>query len=250
LSAGVSFNIQQEKLYATNKHLFSICGSGHYVGITGFATTVDANDAALSVAFTSLEVVKIQVGEFHFRPGQAAPLHTHAAPAFGYVSKGAILYQVEGRDAQLLQTGEVYYEPAGPRIMRFDNASLTEEVIFFDINLQGEGEPFIVFEQPPTENIDRRALPETTYENVRVDGIDIFDYPIQPDAKQAFNLDQPISTYVAEGVVEVRIKGEKTRTYKAGDLFYAYKPGTGVVFVNKSSEAAANVIVFALHKAP
>ncbi len=97
----------------------------------------------LTVNFDAREVVKIEAGDFHFVPGQPAPIHTHAAPAVGYVSKGAILYQVEGEKPQLLKEGDAFYEPVGPRILRFDNASKTEEAIFIDFNLQQAGSPLL-----------------------------------------------------------------------------------------------------------
>ncbi|MGL1701397.1 hypothetical protein ACSTHI_23750, partial [Vibrio parahaemolyticus] len=37
--------------------------------------------------------------------------------------------------------------------------SATEEAVFTDFNLQQQGEPFIVFDHPPTEKIDRRTFP-------------------------------------------------------------------------------------------
>ena len=156
--------------------------------------------------------------------------------------------EVEGREPQLLNTGDVFYEPAGPRILRFDNASLTEEAIFIDFNLQQEGEPFIVFEKPPTEDIDRRPLPETTYDGVNIDGADIYSYTIQPDGKRYLYLSQPVAGYVAEGVVELRVKGKGMQRLKAGENFYQYKEGSGAVLVNTSSVAPAKVIVFKLHK--
>ena len=122
----------------------------------------------LSVHFEAREVVKIEAGDFHFAPGQLAPIHTHAAPAVGYVSKGSIFYQVEGEKPQLLTEGDAFYEPVGPRILRFDNASKTEEAVFIDFNLQQAGEPFIVFEKELTEHIDRRTLPTLTLEGKKL----------------------------------------------------------------------------------
>jgi len=46
----------------------------------------------LTANFEPRKVVKIEAGDFHFAPGQIAPIHTHAAPAVGYVAKGQILY--------------------------------------------------------------------------------------------------------------------------------------------------------------
>jgi len=211
-----------------------------------------ANDPnlKLSVDFPTRTVVKVQAGDFHFLPGQRAPIHTHDAPALGYVSKGTILYKVEGRVPVLLHKGDVYYEPAGPRIMMFDNASTTKEAIFIDINLQQEGEPFIIFENPPTEAIDRRTLPETNYDGVQIDGANIFTHMLQPEAKQYIDTNNPVSGYVAQGNVELRIDGQHVKLLAAGDNFYHYEQDAGLVLVNTSSSKLAKVIAFELHKAP
>ena len=134
----------------------------------------ESTSKLLTANFEPRKVVKIEAGDFHFAPGQIAPIHTHAAPAVGYVAKGQILYQVEGEKPQLLLEGDAFYEPAGPRILRFDNASATEEAIFIDFNLQQEGEPFIVFEKELTEHIDRRTLPTVDLEGQRIDQVDMF----------------------------------------------------------------------------
>ena len=202
----------------------------------------------LSVDFPTRNVVKVQAGDFHFLPGQRAPIHTHDAPALGYVSKGTILYKVEGRPAGLLHEGDVFYEPAGPRIMMFDNASTTKEAIFIDINLQQEGEPFIVFEKPPTEAIDRRTMPETNYEGVKIDGANIYTHMLQPEAKQYIDISNPVSGYVALGDVELRKDGKRVKRLKTGDNFYHYEQGAGLVLVNTSSNKPAKVIAFELHK--
>ena len=128
----------------------------------------------LTAQFEPRRVVQIEVGDFHFTPGQVAPVHTHAAPAVGYVAKGEIIYQVEGEKPQVLREGDAFYEPAGPRILRFDNASATQEAIFLDFNLEQVDEPFIVFEKPPTEAIDRRTLPTIDLEDRIVDQVDIY----------------------------------------------------------------------------
>ncbi|MBL4720674.1 MAG: cupin domain-containing protein, partial [Alphaproteobacteria bacterium] len=123
------------------------------------AGSPDNSVKLLSAHFDARTVTQIEVGGFHFKPGQVAPIHTHTAPAVGYVAKGMIIYQVEGEKPQILREGDAFFEPTGQRILRFDNASATEKAIFIDFNLEQAGEPFIVFEAKPTEAIDRRTLP-------------------------------------------------------------------------------------------
>jgi quercetin dioxygenase-like cupin family protein len=201
----------------------------------------------LSVEFASREVVKVEAGIFYFKKGQPAPVHTHEAPAIGYITKGAILYQVEGEELQLLNTGDAFYEPVGKRILRFDNASATEEAIFVDFNLQQEGEPFIVFENPPTEPIDRRALPTTILDGTNVDEAAISAHILQPGKVKELDNDEPILGYVAEGVIELRIKGKTPQRINARESFYQPKDSSEAVLVNTSSDLPAKVITFTLN---
>lgn len=85
----------------------------------------------LTAEFKARQVAQVEIGDFHFKPGQIAPIHTHTAPAIGYVAKGEIIYQIEGEKPRILRAGDDFYEPAGPRILRFGNASATQEAIFW-----------------------------------------------------------------------------------------------------------------------
>jgi quercetin dioxygenase-like cupin family protein len=66
-----------------------------FAGVTN-ASTGDSSIKLLTAQFESRQVVQVEIGDFHFTPGQVAPIHTHAAPAVGYVAKGQIIYQVKG----------------------------------------------------------------------------------------------------------------------------------------------------------
>ena len=200
----------------------------------------------LSVRFDAREVVKIEAGDFHFVPGQIAPIHTHDAPAIGYVSKGEILYQVEGMKPQLLREGDAFYEPAGPRILRFDNASATEDAIFIDFNLQQENEPFIVFEKELTEHIDRRTLPTVELEGKTITQADIFVTEIEPKGHKRLDADVPVLSYVAEGSVKVVNNGTGTKLYHAGESFSLVKRSDTATVVTDSQVLSAKVISFYL----
>lgn len=242
-------------MYTMKKSLQALALSAALLSVTTVAsTTVIASSTAshestsklLTANFESREVVKIEAGDFHFLPGQVAPIHTHAAPAVGYVAKGQILYQVEGEKPQLLNEGDAFYEPAGPRILRFDNASATEEAIFIDFNLQQLGEPFIVFEKELTENIDRRTLPTVTTEGLNVDQVDMFVSEMEPSGSKSLDNQQLVLGYVAEGIVELTIQGEDSRKIVAGGSFSLPIGQSGVSIVNASSEVPAKVISFYL----
>jgi len=200
----------------------------------------------LSVRFDAREVVKIEAGDFHFVPGQVAPIHTHEAPAIGYVSKGEILYQVEGMKPQLLREGDAFYEPAGPRILRFDNASATEEAVFIDFNLQQKNEPFIVFEKELTEHIDRRTLPTVELKGRSLTQADIFVTEIEPKGHKRLEADVPVLSYVAEGSVKVVNSAKGTQHYHAGESFSLVKRADTATVVNDSQNLPAKVISFYL----
>ncbi len=219
------------------------------VALTGsaFAGASDTSTRLLSAKFEPRQVVQVEVGDFHFKPGQVAPIHTHTAPAIGYVAKGTIIYQVEGEAPQILSAGDAFYEPAGPRILRFDNASATREAIFLDFNLEQAGEPFIVFEEKPTQAIDRRTLPTTKLSGVSVDQVNVHSNDLQPGGQIKLETVNPTFGIVAEGVIELRVNGKATQRIIAGKTFSLPTPGAQATLVNASSEVPAKVITFRLH---
>ncbi len=210
------------------------------------ASAGDSSVKLLTVQFESRQVVQVEIGDFHFIPGQVAPIHTHAAPAVGYVAKGEIIYQVEGEKQQILSAGDVFYEPVGPRILRFDNASATEEAIFLDFNLEQVNEPFIVFEKAPTEAIDRRTLPTIDLVDQSVDRVDIYASELDRSASIVLEGDEPSLGLVAEGVVELQVNGEAKQRIAAGGTFSLSGADSSATIVNVSSEVGARVITFRL----
>lgn len=200
----------------------------------------------LTATFDARPVARVDVGDFHFRPGQAAPVHTHDAPAVGYVARGTIIYQVEGEAPRILRQGDAFYEPAGPRILRFDNASATAEAVFIDFNLQRSGEPFIVFDTPPTEAIDRRALPSIDLGGITVDTVDVFATDLPRRGELTLNAHVPTLGIVAEGIVEIRSPGKPVQRVVAGKSFSVPVSAGTAVIVNASAEIGARVITYRL----
>lgn len=202
----------------------------------------------LAARFEARSIRRIEVGDFHFTPGQVAPVHTHAAPALGYVSKGSIAYQVEGQPLQLLRAGDAFYEPAGPRILHFDNASPTEEAVFTDFNFERTGEPFIVFPTPPVNlKVDRRTFPTVDVATgPDVQGFDIFAETLGPGV----SLDRPakgppvvVMGYVVDGAIEVRA-GTSSRSTAAGRSFDIPATQDKVTLTNPSPSAPARIVTF------
>jgi quercetin dioxygenase-like cupin family protein len=205
----------------------------------------------LTQRFAARPVDQVEVGDFHFLPGQLAPLHTHVAPVFGYVSKGTIFYQVAGQPPQLLHAGDAFYEPVGPDIVHFDNASATEEAIFTDFNFERAGEPFIVFPKPLTEKIDRRAFPSERLAGVTADTMTVVEQIVRPAARVALPRDgETVYVYVAEGSASVTVRGEAPIVYLAGQAFYAPSKDDGSAIANGSTTAPARLIAFHLTHAP
>ncbi len=210
------------------------------------ASAGDSSVKLLTAQFEPRQVVQVEIGDFHFQPGQTAPIHTHAAPSVGYVAKGEIIYQVEGEKQQILSAGDVFYEPVGPRILRFDNASATEEAIFLDFSLEQVDEPFIVFETAPTEAIDRRTLPTIDLVDQSVDRVDIYTSEIDRSGSVVLEGDEPSLGIVAEGVIEFQVNGEAKQRIAAGGTFSLSGADSSATIVNVSSEVIAKVITFRL----
>jgi quercetin dioxygenase-like cupin family protein len=226
-------NIQFRHLRATTLAATLVATLAAGAAFMGLATanTSDGTVRLLSAKFEPRHVVQVEVGDFHFRPGQVAPIHTHEAPVVGYVAKGSIIYRVEGQRPQILRAGDAFYEPAGPRILRFDNASATEEAIFIDFNLERDGDPFIVFENSPTEAIDQ---------------VEAYARELAAGATLSLNNQEPTMALVSEGVVELRTQGGLTRRVAAGVSFALPLDGAEITIVNASSEVPAKVITFLL----
>jgi quercetin dioxygenase-like cupin family protein len=68
----------------------------------------------------TVPVDRIEVLRISMLPGHPAGLHVHNGPVLGSVVEGSVIFQVEGEPESVLGPGEVFYEPEGARIARFD----------------------------------------------------------------------------------------------------------------------------------
>ena len=66
------------------------------------------------------ETGHIEIREIRILPGHAAGLHVHNGPVVGSILQGSVTYQVEGQPEAVLRAGDVFFEPEGERIARFD----------------------------------------------------------------------------------------------------------------------------------
>lgn len=219
--------------------------------------SAESSQDLLSVDFQSRNVVKVEAGFFTFGNSRFSPIHTHVAPAIGYVVKGTILYQVEGEEPRLLRGGDAFYEPVGKRILRFDNASATEGGNFVDFNLLTEDAPYVVLEEPSSQpayrrgaftTVDRQTLSTVRLDDVTVDGADIKTHTIDPDANmQLEGASRPTFGYVAEGTVILRIEGKAAQRFVEHESFYRASDISGAILANASSNLPAKVITFTLN---
>lgn len=212
---------------------------------TVFAAELESRDIKILQAnFDSREVVQVETGGFHFKPGQAAPIHIHAAPTAGYVMKGEIIYQVEGEKQVILREGDAFSEPVGARILRFENASVTEEATFVHFNFQQPGEPFIVVDKKLTRDIERRTLPTLRFEGKPIKKVNVYKRDMGP--RESVHLDSvnPVVGVVAEGVVVIRKDGMPGQRVVAGDTFSIAEPAERITITNGSYEVPAKIISF------
>ncbi len=67
-----------------------------------------------------LATERVEIRRITIAPGYAVGLHVHNGPVFGSIETGSAVYQIEGEPETVLKPGDVFYEPEGVRIARFD----------------------------------------------------------------------------------------------------------------------------------
>lgn len=97
----------------------------------------------LAAALPDWRTTKVDVRAIRFGPGQMTGLHVHPCHVVGYVAVGTAILQVEGQPPQRLETGAAFHEPAGARILRFDNASGEYPLEFIAVYLLQGDQPLI-----------------------------------------------------------------------------------------------------------
>jgi quercetin dioxygenase-like cupin family protein len=213
---------------------------------TNFAGAAKAEEASfvklMTANFLPRDVAQVEIGVFRFLPGQIAPIHTHVAPAVGYVAKGSIIYQAEGEKPVVLREGDAFYEPAGPRILRFDNASATETALFYDFSLEQTGEPFFVLEEQPRRPIDRSGLPTVDMGGETIDHVDVYETELESGKTVTLENSEPTIFLVVQGVIDVQIDETTSQHLVAGETFAMPSSGSNASLTNASSEVEAKVI--------
>ncbi|HMH59004.1 MAG TPA: cupin domain-containing protein [Galbitalea sp.] len=81
---------------------------------------------------------RVEVRRIRMLPGYPGGLHVHNTPVVGSILEGSVIYQIDGEPEQVLRAGDVFYEPEGVRIARFD--ALEDGVTFLGYFLIAEGQ--------------------------------------------------------------------------------------------------------------
>lgn len=64
-----------------------------------------------------------------------APPHRHSGPAYGYVVKGAINFELEGDPVRVVRAGEAFWEPGGDVIHYQDGNHRTDVPVRFLVTM-------------------------------------------------------------------------------------------------------------------
>jgi quercetin dioxygenase-like cupin family protein len=83
-------------------------------------------------------VASVEIRRISLIPNAALGAHVHNGPVFGSIETGSVIFQVEDGESVVLRAGDVFYEPSGVQISKFD--STDEGVTFLGYFLLGAGE--------------------------------------------------------------------------------------------------------------
>jgi len=94
-------------------------------------------------------------------PGsEGSPPHRHTGPAFGYVIKGEMIFELEGEPQRVVRSGETFWEPGGDVIHYQDGNNRDDIPVRFTVTMFCEpGKPMLEFvtEEELVQRQDRRA---------------------------------------------------------------------------------------------
>ncbi|MFD7473837.1 cupin domain-containing protein [Streptomyces sp. NPDC059837] len=94
-------------------------------------------------------------------PGcEGAPPHRHSGPAYGYVLKGEMIFELEGEPQRVLKAGDTFSEPGGDIIHYQDGNNLADAESQFVVTMFcAPGQPMLipVSAEELEERRDRRA---------------------------------------------------------------------------------------------
>lgn len=77
-------------------------------------------DVLFDVPIDPMLTQHIEARRIRMAAGFAPGPHTHNGPVVGNIVEGSVVFQVEDQPPTVLEAGDVFYEPAGVVISRFD----------------------------------------------------------------------------------------------------------------------------------
>jgi len=86
---------------------------------------------------------RVEAYRVELPPGRPAGAHIHPGPVTGYVESGLIAFERAGQPVRELRPGDVFFEPAGETIRRFDNLSDAASATFIAFYLLSGDQPLI-----------------------------------------------------------------------------------------------------------
>lgn len=78
-------------------------------------------DVLFDVALEPVSVTQhVEARRIRIAPNHVAGPHVHNGPVVGNIVEGSVVFQIEDEPPTVLEEGDVFYEPAGVVISRFD----------------------------------------------------------------------------------------------------------------------------------
>jgi hypothetical protein len=83
-----------------------------------------------------------------FRTPRRSPFprvpHRHSGPAFGYLTKGAVRFELEGEPERVVEAGGTFWEPGGDAIHYQDGNAMADETTEFVVTMMcAPGQPML-----------------------------------------------------------------------------------------------------------
>jgi quercetin dioxygenase-like cupin family protein len=76
---------------------------------------------------------------------EGSPPHRHSGPAYGYVVKGEMIFELEGEPQRVVKAGETFWEPGGDLIHYQDGNNLDDAESAFVVTMFcAPGQPMLV----------------------------------------------------------------------------------------------------------
>ncbi|WP_158614160.1 cupin domain-containing protein [Frondihabitans sp. PhB188] len=84
-----------------------------------------------------MSVSRVEVRRISIEAFTAGGAHMHNGPVFGTIESGSVTFQIGSEPESVLRAGDVFYEPAGTVVSKFDTRN--EPVVFLGYFLLADG---------------------------------------------------------------------------------------------------------------